>query len=61
MRSVYVKAISFFKNCYRFLAFFTCEAKLHEYRYVQLWIIVKGWKQSPVGWFLESLKKTLSF
>jgi len=36
MRSVYVKAISFFKNCYRFLAFFTCEAKLHEYRYVQL-------------------------
>jgi len=32
-----------------------------EYRYVQVWIIAKRWKQSPVGWFLESLQKTKRF
>jgi len=26
--------------------------KLLEYRYAQVWIIAKRWKQSPVGWFL---------
>jgi len=31
------------------------------YRYVQVWIIRKGWNQSLVGWFLESLQQTLSF
>jgi len=36
----------------------TCGVKLLEYRYVQVWIIAKRWKQSPVGWFLESLQKT---
>jgi len=35
----------------------TCGVKLREYRYLQIWIIAK-WKQSPVGWFFESLQKT---
>jgi len=31
-----------------------CEDWLLQYRYDQVWIIVKRWKQSPVSWFLES-------
>jgi len=30
-------------------------------RYSWDWIIAKIWKQSRVGWFLESLQKTWSF
>ena len=26
--------------------------------YVQIWIIAKSWKQSPVTWYLESLQQT---
>jgi len=29
-------------------------------RYVQVWIIAMRWKQSAVGWFLESIQKTWS-
>jgi len=35
-------------------------AYLLEYRCVQVWIIANRWKQSTVGWFLESLQKTWS-
>jgi len=40
------------KICDLFLACITCGVKLLEYRYVQVWIIAKGWEQSPIGWFL---------
>jgi len=40
--------------CDLLLAFLICGVKLLEYRYVQVWIIAKRWKQSPVGWFLYS-------
>jgi len=41
----------------RFLDYLACGEQLLEYRYGQVWIIAKR-KQSPVGWFLESLQKT---
>jgi len=40
------------KNCDWFLASFTCGVKLLEYRYAQVCIIAKRWKQSPISWFL---------
>ena len=46
------------KICERFLACFSCGVKLLEYRYVQIWITAIRWKQSPVGWFLQTLQKT---
>ena len=33
--------------------------QLLEYRYGQVWIIAKRWKQSPVSWFLENLQQQL--
>jgi len=44
--------------CEWFLACFTSGVNLLDYRYVQIWIIAKRWKQRPVNWFLESLQKT---
>jgi len=41
-----------------FFAGFICGAKLREYRYEQVWISAKRWKQIPVGWFLDSLQQT---
>jgi len=32
--------------------------RLWRVRYVQVWIIAKRWKQSPVGWFLKSIQNT---
>jgi len=40
------------KNLWLILASFTCGVKLLEYRYAQVWIIAKRWKQNPFGWFL---------
>jgi len=31
---------------------YTCEVKLLEYRYAQVWNNTKRRKQSPIGWFL---------
>ena len=42
------------------MLFFICGVKLLKTDNVQVWIIGKRWKQSPVGWFLESLQKTWS-
>ena len=48
-----LRGIDFLLNiCNWFLACFTGGMKLLEHSYVQVWIIAKRWKQSPVGLFV---------
>ena len=43
------------KICDLFLAYYTCGFKLLECRHAQVCNIAKRRKQSPIGWFLQSL------
>jgi len=47
------------KTCFTIQYFqFRVRIFLLEYRHVQVWIIAKSWKQSPVGWLLKILQET---
>ena len=56
--SVILREIDFLLEIFRYISsLLHCGEYVLEYRYVQVWMIVKTWKQITVGWFLESIQK----
>jgi len=55
-RCVVLREIDFPFICWLIQTLHLCEDYLLEYRYDEVLIIAKGWKQCSLGWFHESLR-----